>query len=68
MKPRRWFATPDLLQWKHMQDCGDYAGPFFSFPHDPWGLFRLFVDPYENSTGEPRRGFISRESTTPVIQ
>jgi hypothetical protein len=34
MKPRRWFVTPELTQWKYMTACGDYAGPFFSF-HQP---------------------------------
>jgi hypothetical protein len=38
MKPRRWFVTPELVQWRYMTACGDYAGPFFNFPDDPWGM------------------------------
>src|ERR1035441_2229763 len=34
LKPRRWFLTPELIQWSYMVACGQYAGPFFSFPHD----------------------------------
>jgi hypothetical protein len=32
MKDRRWFVTPDLLQWKEAQAHGKYDAPFFSFP------------------------------------
>ena len=32
---RRWFASPELLHWKETVACGDYDGPFFSFPNDP---------------------------------
>ena len=42
MKPRRWFVTPELLEWKQMAAAGNYAGPFFSFPCHPSG-----IDPWE---------------------
>lgn len=38
MKPRRWFVTPELTQWRHMVACGDYAGPFATWPHHPSGI------------------------------
>ncbi len=41
LKPRRWFLTPELIQWRYMVECGDYAGPFFSFPYRPWGNSRF---------------------------
>jgi hypothetical protein len=49
MKPRRWYVTPELTQWRYMTACGEYAGPLFSFPHnpsgiDPWAQNRAFHD------------------------
>ena len=38
MKPRRWFQTPELLQWRMMVAYGDYpedAG-FAAFTMDLW--------------------------------
>lgn len=32
MKPRRWFLTPQLVQWRYMTACGSYAAPFFWWP------------------------------------
>lgn len=34
-KPRRWFVTPELLQWKIMQAHGSYEGPFCTWPTQP---------------------------------
>lgn len=28
----RWWVTPELLQWRYMVECGQYAGPLFLFP------------------------------------
>ena len=46
MKPRRWFVTHDLTQWRYMRECGDYAGPFFTFPNNPSG-----IDPWVQNGG-----------------
>lgn len=32
MKSRRWFVTPELLQWRYMVATGYYQGHFFDFP------------------------------------
>jgi hypothetical protein len=40
--PRRWFVTPALTQWKQMTECGDYIGPFYSFPKAEFFQPRLF--------------------------
>lgn len=40
MKPRRWFSGPILQQWRFMAACGDFSGPFFTFPR-----IRFFVAP-----------------------
>ena len=37
-KPRRWFSGPRLIQWRYMQQCGQYTGPFATFPDDPLAL------------------------------
>ena len=29
----RWWVTPDLIQWRYMQACGDYSGGFAMFPY-----------------------------------
>lgn len=42
MKNRRWFTGPQLSQWRYMQTCGEYSGPFWSFPNNPSG-----IDPWE---------------------
>lgn len=36
MKPRRWFSTPTLIQWKYMIECGDYEGHLWEFPRLRW--------------------------------
>lgn len=33
MLDRRWFVTPELLDWRRMSDRGEYRGPLFAFPH-----------------------------------
>jgi hypothetical protein len=31
----RWWAGEDLTQWRCMQACGDFFGPFFLYPDHP---------------------------------
>ena len=33
MKSRRWFQTPELIQWRYMTECGQVSAPFFLFPY-----------------------------------
>lgn len=59
MLNRRWFLTPKLIQWRYMVACGDYAGPFFSFPNNPSG-----IDPWEQ--GRWLRNVVNAICGTPV--
>jgi hypothetical protein len=39
MKPRRWWQTPVLLQWRYMLECGDFEGHLWEFgqpSRDEW--------------------------------
>ena len=48
MKSRRWFLTDELVRWKYMQACGDYVGPFFSWPNDQIGGVAVSVSHHQN--------------------
>ncbi len=57
MKPRRWFITPELTQWRYMCECGDYYEPFFHWPN-----YNLQAKPNAVSIAlrnELRKNFIS---------
>jgi len=48
VKPRRWFVTARLIQWRYMVECGDYFGPFFMFPFQATGpLARHIAEVYK---------------------
>jgi len=59
-QPRRWFVTPELLEWKQQVACGDYAGPFFTFPNNPSGIDSVL---YARTVNGIRRYFCDRCST-----
>jgi len=46
MLNRRWFSGPKLLDWKQQTACGEYAGPFATFPN-----CRAGVDPDAQNRG-----------------
>lgn len=43
MKPRRWFLTPQLIQWRYMVACGNFTRPFVFFPRFDNGKAILFA-------------------------
>lgn len=60
-KPRRWFLTPELLDWRFKTACGEYAGPLATYPNnpsgiDPWLDFRSARNLCRLLGGEPLEG------------
>lgn len=31
MIDRRWWMTPEIVQWRYMTECGDFEGPLWCF-------------------------------------